>query len=222
MSGSSTKCINCQRSGHTIEKCWKMGEEVLTRLPIGGKLQKKRRMVKKGKRKSELMQQSLTLPLMPVVWTPAASFTARECIVQCGSKAIAQGLRHSKGFYALMDHPSVDHIHITCAAPGLNTWHQHLGHVNYSSIIQMAKKQCAKGMPASLDFLPQVCEHFVLAKQTQTSILKMQEGGRVKRLLEKMFLDIAGPQDVQTLAGGLYTLNFIDDFSQKIWVYILK
>ena len=106
----------------------------------------------------------------------------------------------------------------------------------------MAEKQLAKGMPASLDFLQQVCEHCVLAKQTQTSIPMMQqvcehsvlakqtqtsipkmwEGKRAKRLLEKVFLDIAGPQDVQTPDGGLYTLNFIDDFSQKIWVYILK
>ena len=39
--------------------------------------------------------------------------------------------------------------------------------------------------------------------------------GRAKRLLEKVFSDIAGPQNVQTLDRRLYTLNFIDDFSQK-------
>ena len=86
----------------------------------------------------------------------------------------------------------------------------------------MAKKQLAKDLPASLDILPQVCEHYVLAKQTQTSVPKMWEGGRAKRLLEKVFSDIAGPQDVQTPDGGVYTLNFIDHFSQKISVYIWK
>ena len=54
-SGSSTKCMNCQQSGHTSKSAGKIGEEVLTRLLIGGKLQKKRRMVKKGERKSKLM-----------------------------------------------------------------------------------------------------------------------------------------------------------------------
>ena len=121
-----------------------------------------------------------------------------------------------------MDHPSVEHIHITHAAPGLNTWYQHLGHVNYFLIIQMTEKQLATGMTASLDFLPHICEHCVLVKQMQASIPKMHEGGRAKRLLEKVFSNITGPQDVQTLDGGLYMLSFIDDFSQKIWVYILK
>ena len=86
----------------------------------------------------------------------------------------------------------------------------------------MAEKQLAKSMPTSLDFLPQTCEHCVLAKQAKAPVPKMREGGRAKRLLEKVFSDIAGPEDVQTPNGEMYTLNFIDDFSQKTWVHILK
>ena len=29
-------------------------------------------------------------------------------------------------------------------------------------------------------------------------------------------------EDVQTPHGKLYTLNFIDDYSQKAWVYIIR
>ena len=83
----------------------------------------------------------------------------------------------------------------------------------------MAEKQLAKGMPTSLDFLP---EHCVLAKQAKAPVPKMWEGGRAKRLLEKFFSDIAGPEDVQSPNGKMYTLNFVDDFLQKTWVYILK
>jgi hypothetical protein len=35
-------------------------------------------------------------------------------------------------------------------------------------------------------------------------------------------LDITGPEDMQTPAGELYALNFIDDCSDKMWVYPLK
>jgi hypothetical protein len=51
---------------------------------------------------------------------------------------------------------------------------------------------------------------------------KMREGGRAKRLLEKVFSDIMGPEDVQTPMGELYVLNFIDDCSDKMWVYPQK
>ena len=86
----------------------------------------------------------------------------------------------------------------------------------------MAKKQLVKGMPTSLHFLLQMCEHYVLAKQVRMPVLKVQEGGRAVRLLEKVFSDIAGREDVHTPDGKLYTLNFIDDFSDKSWVYNLK
>ena len=76
-------------------------------------------------------------------------------------------------------------------------------------------------MPTSLAYLLQICEHCVLAKQTQTSVPRLR-GGRAKRLLEKVFSDITGPETVKTSHGKLYTLNLIDDYSQKCWVYTLK
>ena len=39
------------------------------------------------------------------------------------------------------------------------------------------------------------------------------------KLLEKVHSDIMGPEDVWVPTGDLYALNFIDDFSQKNWVY---
>ena len=86
----------------------------------------------------------------------------------------------------------------------------------------MAEKKLATDLPTSLAYLPQICEHCVLAKQTQTPVPRLWEGGRVKRLLEKVFYDITGPETGKTSHGELYTLNLIDDYSQKCWVYTLK
>jgi len=74
----------------------------------------------------------------------------------------------------------------------------------------MAERRLATGMPTSFSYLPQICEHCVLAKQTRTPVPKSQEGGRATRLLEKVFSDVTGPEDIQTPHGELYTLNFID------------
>ena len=84
------------------------------------------------------------------------------------------------------------------------------------------KKKLVTGMPTNLSNLPPLCDHCILGKQTRTPVPKVREGGRATRRLEKVFSDITGPEDTQTAYGGLYMLNFIDDFSQKTWVYILK
>ena len=86
----------------------------------------------------------------------------------------------------------------------------------------MAEQGLMSGMPTNLSTIPPICEHCVLGKQARTPIPKVREGEQAKRLLEKVFSDITGPEDVQTPSGGLYTLNFIDDFSQKTWAYVLK
>ena len=86
----------------------------------------------------------------------------------------------------------------------------------------MAERQLATGIPTSLSYLLKICEQCLLAKQARVPVPKIREGGRAKRLLKKVFSDITGPEDVQTPHGELYTLNFIDDYSQKAWVYIIR
>ena len=111
----------------------------------------------------------------------------------------------------LTESTSVEHINMAHAIPTLDTWHRYLGHINYSSIVKIAERQLATGMPTSLSYLLKICEQCLLAKQARVPVPKIREGGRAKRLLEKVFLDIMGPEDVQTPHGKLYTLNFIDD-----------
>ena len=66
----------------------------------------------------------------------------------------------------LTESTSAEHINMARAVPTLDTWHRRLGHVNYSSIVKMAERQLATGMPTSLSYLPQICEHCVLATGT--------------------------------------------------------
>ena len=152
----------------------------------------------------------------------SATFTAEDCSITRGTRTLAQGTRAGTGLYQLSDKATVEHLLHARTAPDLETWHRRLGHVNYSSIIRMAEKNLVTGMPTNLSNLPPLCDHCILGKQTRTPVPKVREGGRAQRRLEKVFSDITGPEDTQTTYGGLYTLNFIDDFSQKTWVYIIR
>ena len=67
-----------------------------------------------------------------------------------------------------------------------------------------------------LDF----CEHCVFGKQCR---VKFSAGvHRTKGTLDYIHLDLWGPSQVVSYGGGRYMLTFIDDYSRKVWVYILK
>ncbi|XP_074346456.1 uncharacterized protein LOC141685242 [Apium graveolens] len=61
----------------------------------------------------------------------------------------------------------------------------------------------------------------VNGKQHQQSF-PVGKSWRAKRPLEIVHTDIAGPFDISSLGGNRYYLTFIDNFSRKSWVYIIK
>src|SRR6266481_2098 len=71
-------------------------------------------------------------------------------------RTIADGARKGNGLYYISggDPKIIEHRLIAHASPDLATWHRRLGHVNYASIIRMAKKSFATGMPVNLSMLP--------------------------------------------------------------------
>ena len=40
--------------------------------------------------------------------------------------------------------------------------------------------------------------------------------------LQLVFSDVCGPMPIVFMGGAKYFVTFIDDFSQKLWVYSLK
>lgn len=47
-------------------------------------------------------------------------------------------------------------------------------------------------------------------------------GSRATKILELMHFDICGAMKMMPIGGAMYFLTFIDNFSRKIWVYVLK
>ncbi|KAJ6599939.1 hypothetical protein DFH09DRAFT_1021293, partial [Mycena vulgaris] len=104
----------------------------------------------------------------------------------------------------------------------LNTLHRRLGHVNMSTILEMARGTAVTGMDADLSHLPPRCADCILGKQKKKPIPKKRKGPRSTRKLQKVFADLAGPQTVAAQGGFLYTLQLIDDCTHHQWTILLK
>jgi transposase InsO family protein len=96
-------------------------------------------------------------------------------------------------------------------------WHRRLGHISEKGLQVMSnQKLLGKDKISKVDF----CEHCVLAKQHR---LKFQVGKHQStQVLEYIHSDLWGPSRTATHGGNLYFLSIIDDFSRKVWVYLLK
>jgi transposase InsO family protein len=69
--------------------------------------------------------------------------------------------------------------------------------------------------------LHQICEGCVKGKHQRTSFPK-DGATRASQLLEIVHTDVCGPMKTTLHGGARYFLTFIDDFSRKTHVYLLK
>ena len=76
------------------------------------------------------------------------------------------------------------------------------------------------GLP-EIDIPIEVCEECVQAKQHKNNFSK-DAGSRLKAILEVIYSDVCGPIQVDSIGGNKYFVTFIDDFSRKLWTYLIK
>src|SRR5882762_2116861 len=137
--------------------------------------------------------------------------------VACG-KVSAMGKR----LYTLeITSPLVEHSFIATRVPDIETWHRRLGHVNYKSIIDMLDNGMVKGMHVNLSSAPPKCQSCILGKQTKTPVPKKREGARAEGVLDVVYIDLTGPQRVQSASGFNYVMNIIDDATLYVYTYLL-
>lgn len=111
------------------------------------------------------------------------------------------------------------------SAPNIVTWHRRLGHANYQTIMEMAKKGMVKGMPCTFSAKPPKCNECILGKQSRTPVPKVREEGvghRATRKLGIVLVDLTGKQDVTLCTGNNYIMNIVDDYTNKPWSIPLK
>jgi hypothetical protein len=65
-----------------------------------------------------------------------------------------------------------------------------------------------------------VCRGCALGKNIKKTFPSSEN--RSKKILDLIHSDVCSPMPVKSLGGSLYYVTFIDDFSRKTWMYLLK
>ncbi|KAL4284866.1 hypothetical protein GQ457_16G010810 [Hibiscus cannabinus] len=99
-------------------------------------------------------------------------------------------------------------------------WHWRYGHLGFSGLKLLSKAKMVNGLP-EINPPNQLCESCIKGKQHRQRF-EVGKSWRARRPLEIVHTDIVGPFDIPSVGGNRYYLTFIDDYSRKCWVYVLK
>lgn len=99
-------------------------------------------------------------------------------------------------------------------------WHERMGHLGNTSMETLQRKGMLRDLPR-FSVNKEVCDNCMIGKQTKNAIPKRSDW-RAGEILELIHSDICGPINPASHAGNKYFLSFIDDYSRKGWVYLLK
>jgi hypothetical protein len=104
----------------------------------------------------------------------------------------------------------------------LELWHCCLGHLNVKGVHafqNMVSGMNLGNMPCPTSSF--VCEGCIEGKQHHKPF--PSDGGmRATNPLEIVHSDVCGPMRTTSLGGARYFVTYIDNFSRKVWVYLLK
>ena len=105
----------------------------------------------------------------------------------------------------------------TCAEHTLQDWHRIFGHLNVKDLKMMPA--AVNGMKVT-DNQFEECITCILGK----TINKCNKNPRKRstKPLQLVHCDLTGPLHPQAKGGFKYGINFVDDFSGMVWIYLLK
>ena len=99
-------------------------------------------------------------------------------------------------------------------------WHSRFGHLNYKGLRTLAYRGMVEGLP-TVKTPQKLCTHCLVGKQHRDPIPKRNHW-RATHKLQLVHSDICGPISPSSNSNKRYILSFIDDFTRKIWIYLLN
>ena len=141
-------------------------------------------------------------------------------ILDCEDRLFAQVQRFEGRLY-LLKLNVVDQCLITTEDNSDNwLWHLRYGHLNFHSLKEMSRQKMVESLP-QIEVPDHLCRRCVAGKQHRNSFPKISQFCASKHL-ELVYMDICGPISPSTLGGSRYFLLIVDDFSQIMWISMLK
>ena len=135
-----------------------------------------------------------------------------------GSLLVMKGLKKN-GIYSVLGSTIIGLVS-SVVGPSLNNtilWHKRLGHVSERGLTELVKQGLLGDEKLQeMEF----CETCVYGK---SSIVKFGIGvQRTQGTLDYIHLDLWGPARTQSHSGARYFMTIVDDYSRKLWFFILK
>lgn len=96
-------------------------------------------------------------------------------------------------------------------------WHQRMGHLNFQSLNKLSENAAdlKLGVPANN------VKCITCQEGKQTRLPFKTQGSQSKDLLELIHSDVCGPMETQSFGKARYFVTFLDDYSKKIFVYVM-
>jgi hypothetical protein len=96
-------------------------------------------------------------------------------------------------------------------------WHKRLGQMSEKGMTVLVKKNLLKGVK---DVHIKKCSDCLAGKQHRVAF-KSQAPHKKPEVLDLVYSDVC-KMSVRSIGGAKYFVTFIDDFSRKVWVYVLN
>jgi hypothetical protein len=142
------------------------------------------------------------------------------CNVNDARRVVMAQARRDKNSYLLNVNVRKDTTHIgNSLEEGAILWHERLGHLNMASLKEL--DAMVDGMNLKEVSLHRICEGCVKCKHQRTSFPK-DRATRASQLLEIVHTNVCGPMRTTSHGEAPYFLTFVDNFSRKTHVYLLK
>jgi hypothetical protein len=147
-------------------------------------------------------------------------FDKDGCKVNDAQGVVGVKAQSDKNLYLINVKVRKDTTHLANSLDeGAMLWHEKLGHHNMARLKDL--DAMVNGMNLKKMPLHHVCEACIECKHQRTSFPK-DETTRASKLLELVHSDVCGPMKTTSRGGARYFVTFIDDFSRKTHVYLLK
>jgi hypothetical protein len=120
------------------------------------------------------------------------------------------------GLYRLKGHLETAMAH--AIENSCELWHRRLAHINYKALPYICK--AVTGLPELKVDHEGVCNGCAQGKNIKNPFPKRDS--KAEGVLELIHSDVCGPMPSASISRYVYYVSFIDDYSRKTWVYLLK
>jgi hypothetical protein len=120
------------------------------------------------------------------------------------------------GLYKLKGHSEAAMTHTI--ENSCELWHRRLAHINYKALPYICK--VITGLPELKGDHKGVCNGCAQGKNIKNPFPKRDN--KTKGVLELIHSSVCGPMPPSSIRGYAYYVSFIDDYSRKTWIYLLK